>query len=111
MIDRRIVIRFDTPSSEVEATTMALAPLKRHRTGTPRVLTHVACVAVYLSFALARTARACPVCDSETGQQVRAELRDEHLGVSVLATVVPFVLVLGVVAAVHFGPPRIRRRP
>ncbi|MGF1632923.1 MAG: hypothetical protein ACFCVE_03655 [Phycisphaerae bacterium] len=66
-------------------------------------------MAICLLFSFGGVVRACPVCDGDTGQQVRAELVDENLGVSLLATVVPFGVVLGVVAAVHFGPPRARR--
>jgi hypothetical protein len=75
------------------------------------VVKRLACLASCLSLMLAGAASACPLCDSDTGQEVRAELVDEHLGVSVMATVAPFAVVLGVVAAVHFGPPRIRRKP
>lgn len=56
-------------------------------------------------------ANACPLCDTGTGKEVRAELVDENLGLSIWATVVPFVIVLGVVAAIHFGPPCFGRKP
>ena len=50
-------------------------------------------------------AGACPVCDRETGRQVRAGLVDEDLGLNVLATALPFGIFLGVAAALHFGLP------
>ena len=70
----------------------------------------IACWVAVSSLFFVGTAGACPVCDTGTGREVRAELVDENLGVSVLATVAPFAVVLGVVAAVHFGPPRVGRR-
>ena len=51
-------------------------------------------------------AAACPVCDSGTGRQVRAGILDGDLGLNLLATLLPFMVVLAVVAAIHFGPPR-----
>jgi hypothetical protein len=47
-------------------------------------------------------AAGCPVCSSGTGRQVRAGLVDGNMGVSVLATVLPFVVLGGVVAGIHF---------
>lgn len=55
---------------------------------------------------LPTVASACPVCDSEVGQQVREELVDDNLPVSLAATTLPFVAVAGFVAAVHFAPSR-----
>lgn len=66
---------------------------------------------VCLVFIIVNVALGCPMCDSSTGKQVRAQLADEHLGLSVLATVVPFVVILVVVGVVHFGPLRFRRKP
>lgn len=57
----------------------------------------------------ASLAAACPVCGSETGQQVRAGLFNSDLGVNLLATCLPFALLLGVAAAVHVGWPGRRR--
>jgi hypothetical protein len=53
----------------------------------------------------AGTVGGCPVCESGTGQQVRAGIIDDDLGLNLLATLLPFSVVLGVVAAIHFGPP------
>jgi hypothetical protein len=49
---------------------------------------------------------ACPVCDRETGRQVRAGIFDEEFGRNLMAATLPFVVFLGVVAAIHGG-----RRP
>ena len=69
----------------------------------------VACAVVASALAGADAA-ACPVCDSETGRQVRDGLVDEGLAVNLLAVVLPFAAVGAVVAAVHFGWPLNRRR-
>jgi hypothetical protein len=58
---------------------------------------------------LSTPALACPVCGSETGQQVRAGLAGDGVGLALTATIVPFVVVAGIVAAVHFGPPWTRK--
>lgn len=50
-------------------------------------------------------ASACPVCDRETGRQVRAGLFDEDFGFNLLATSLPFVVFLGIAAAIHFELP------
>ena len=59
---------------------------------------------VALSAAVAAPAAACPVCDTGTGDAVRAGIR-EDLAVNVAATVLPFAAVGGVILAVHFGFP------
>ena len=56
-------------------------------------------------------AQACPVCDSETAQQLRAELRGEALGISVVAIASPFIVTVGLVAAIHFVTGGGGRRP
>lgn len=63
---------------------------------------------VVLLFAL--PASACPVCDSPTGEQVRAGIAGDGLAAGLLATLLPFVLTAGVVAAIHFGG-HSQRRP
>jgi hypothetical protein len=45
----------------------------------------------------------CPVCDTATGDQVRAGILDENFGRTLLAVVLPFPILLGVVALIHFG--------
>jgi hypothetical protein len=58
------------------------------------------------------TARACPVCGSETGRQVRAKLFDAGFGPGLVQTLAPFPVFLGIVAALHFGlPSRVRSAP
>lgn len=54
---------------------------------------------------LTTSADACPVCDAETGRQVRAGLFDEGLGWNLLATLLPFAVLLGITAAIHTGWP------
>jgi hypothetical protein len=59
--------------------------------------------ALLLVVGLTTPASACPVCDSETGTEVRAALVGEDLQWGLLATALPFLAVGGVVAAIHFG--------
>ena len=54
-------------------------------------------------------AAACTVCDSTASREVRKTLLAGEVGLNVLATVLPFVAVAGVVAAVHLGGPAKRR--
>ena len=54
---------------------------------------------------LARAAPACPVCDGETGERVRAGIFDEHFARNLLAVVLPFPVVAAVAAVIHFGLP------
>lgn len=56
-------------------------------------------------------ARACPVCDQETGRQVRAGIFDQSFGLNLIATVIPFAIFLGVVAAIHLSGPRMSAAP
>ena len=55
-------------------------------------------------------AGACPVCDSDTGRQVREGLVDGDFARNALAVVLPFAAAGGIIAAVHFGWPLNRRR-
>ena len=61
--------------------------------------------AAFLSatLSLAPSVGACPLCDSGTGEQVRAGIAEDGLSAGVLATLLPFALTAGVVAVVHFG--------
>jgi len=45
----------------------------------------------------------CPVCDSAAGERVRAGLADDLLGVSVLAIVLPFLVLSAIVAVIHLS--------
>ena len=51
------------------------------------------------------TASACPVCDTETGRDVRAGIFDGAFGRNVSLTLLPFPVLLAVVAMIHFGLP------
>ena len=66
------------------------------------VMLGVLCLAV----ATSSTALACPVCNEPLGQQVRAGIFDESFGSNLIVTLLPFVIFLGVVAAIHGGEPR-----
>ena len=55
--------------------------------------------------ALASTALACTVCDTGTGEQVRAGLFDNDFGRTLVAVLLPFPVLLAVVAMIHFGLP------
>jgi arginine exporter protein ArgO len=46
---------------------------------------------------------ACPVCESSNGRLVRAGIIGDDLGLSLLSTTLPFVVILGITAAIHFG--------
>ena len=49
---------------------------------------------------------ACPVCDGATGAQVRDGLfADGEMARNLLAIALPFVIVAGVAAMIHFGFP------
>lgn len=60
-------------------------------------------IAVLLMTLIGTEAAACPVCDGETGREVRAGVFDESFGSNLLATLLPFLLVAGVAATIHFG--------
>ena len=53
--------------------------------------------------ALAAPVAACPVCDTATGEQVRAGILDEDFAFNVLAMLLPFPILIGIAAAIHFG--------
>jgi hypothetical protein len=59
---------------------------------------------------LVAPALGCPICDTGTGEQVRAGIADDHLGPSLLAVLLPFAVTLGVTAAIHFGFPGARNK-
>ena len=70
------------------------------------VLTFMAGLAVHA--VAASVASACPACDTGTGEQVRAGIFDEDFGRTVVAVLLPFPILLGLVAVIHFGWPRPR---
>lgn len=59
---------------------------------------------------LVAPAPACPVCDRETGRQVRAGIFDADFAFNLLATVLPFGIFLGITAAIHGRSPAPNRR-
>ena len=67
--------------------------------------THRVAAAVVAAALVSPRAAACPVCDSDTGRQVREGLVDGDFARNALAVVLPFAAAGAVVAAVHFGRP------
>ena len=53
----------------------------------------------------ASPAWACPLCESETGERVRAGLFSADFGYNLVVTVLPFPVFLAIVALLHFGWP------
>ncbi|GAB4452538.1 MAG: hypothetical protein OHK0029_03650 [Armatimonadaceae bacterium] len=66
---------------------------------------------ILLMLAVAASASACPVCDTGTGDAVRAGVFNEDFGQNLWQTLLPFPIFAGVVALVYFGPPRLPPRP
>ena len=56
------------------------------------------------------TGLACPMCDSETGGQVRAGIAESASPSTVVAVLAPFLIVSGIAALIHFDLPQGRRR-
>ena len=52
---------------------------------------------------LSANAHACPICDSPTGQQVRAGIFDGRFGLTWLEVVAPFPILLAILAALHWS--------
>ena len=52
---------------------------------------------------LATGTLACPVCDTATGEQVRAGIMDDQFAFNLFATLLPFPFLVGIVAFIHFG--------
>jgi hypothetical protein len=50
-------------------------------------------------------AAACPFCESETGQQVKAGIFNDHFWLNVLLTLLPFPILLAIVALIYFDVP------
>lgn len=64
---------------------------------------------VWVVLVVASTAPACPLCESETGRQVRAGIFDDDFGKNVVLTLLPFPVLAVIVALIYYGPPAIRR--
>jgi hypothetical protein len=67
----------------------------------------MASVARFLTIlaALFASAYSCPVCHTQTGEQVRAGIFNPSFGWNLLATALPFPVFAGVVAWLYFGVP------
>lgn len=61
------------------------------------------------SILISATAHACPVCDTFTGQRVRAGIWDEHFWHNFLLTVSPFAVFAVIIVLLHRGVPFTRR--
>lgn len=59
---------------------------------------------------VSRTAGGCPLCNSETGAVVRANIFGEHFVTTLLAVLSPFPVILLVVLLLHFGWPGVSQR-
>ena len=67
----------------------------------------IAVAALAIQAAVVRPAAACPVCDTDTGRAVRAGILGEDFGRTLVAVLLPFPILFGVVAVIHLGGPRI----
>ncbi len=61
--------------------------------------------ALVISAMFPAIASACTVCDSETGQQVRAGIFDNNFWSTLAVVISPFPVLLIAIAAYHFGIP------
>ncbi len=53
---------------------------------------------------------ACPLCESESGERVRAGIFNADFGYNIAVTVLPFSVFLAIVALIHFGWPWAKTR-
>jgi hypothetical protein len=68
-------------------------------------------LAVTIVFAFwAIPALACPICDTGTGEQVRAGIFDNAFAWNAFLTALPFIVMAPVLAGLHFGLPGRRSR-
>jgi len=67
--------------------------------------------ALAMTLLWASSARACPLCESETGERVRAGIFNADFGSNLAVTLLPFPLFLGITYLIHSGPPWPRARP
>ena len=58
----------------------------------------------------ASSAAACPLCESETGERVRAGIFNADFGHNLAVTVLPFSAFLAIVALIHTGWPWAKSR-
>lgn len=87
-----------------------LAPRRASGTNTASSMTlHTAfprCLVAAILLLVPAAAPACPLCDSATGQQVRAGIFDNDFWSTLLVVISPFPVLLLALAAYHFGWPR-----
>jgi hypothetical protein len=62
------------------------------------------------SFFVSSPAWSCPVCDSGTGQAVRAGVFGSDFGFNLAVTTVPFLIFAAIIAGIYYGPPEQWRR-
>lgn len=62
-------------------------------------------VPLVVAIVLAVPAFACPVCATDTGQQVRQGIFDDRFWVNVLLILLPFPVFIGVAAGLYRGFP------
>lgn len=55
---------------------------------------------------LTPVAYGCPLCHTQTGEQVRAGIFNGSFGWNLLVTLLPFPVFAGVVGFIYFGKPR-----
>lgn len=62
-------------------------------------------ILVVIAIVSASTLTSCPVCDTETGQQVRAEIFNDSFGSTILLISAPFAVFTLLAVALHVGLP------
>ena len=60
-------------------------------------------LALLAALAVPAGALACPVCNTDTGSEVRAGIFDSSFSRNVVAVLAPFPILVGIVAFIHFG--------
>jgi hypothetical protein len=68
-----------------------------------RWLRRLSAVVLVVGACHAPPAAACPICKSETGEQVRAGIFGADFGWNLLVTLLPFPIFLGIAMAFHLG--------
>jgi hypothetical protein len=61
-------------------------------------------------FLLAGTSNACPFCNSQTADKVRAGIFNEHFVFHVFASLAPFPVLIGILLSIYFGPTVVVRK-
>ena len=68
------------------------------------MLRRIAPIALAAALLAPTAAAACPVCHGETGQRVRAGIFGADFAANIFASLLPFPIFLGIVAAIHGRP-------